>query len=136
MEYSRNLWVQHPQKQNMNIEELRDYCLAKKGVTEGFPFGEDTLVFKVMEKLFCLTGINNETCSANLKCLPDYALELREEYGDLIRPGYHMNKKHWNTVEIEALDEALAKSLIDHSYDLVVKGLPKKIRLLLESDDV
>lgn len=119
----------------MNIEELRTYCLQKKGVTEGFPFGEDTLVFKVMEKLFCLSGINNEICSANLKCDPPYAIELREEYGDLIRPGFHMNKKHWNTVILEELNDAFAKSLIDHSYDMVVKGMSKKLRTLLEDGE-
>ena len=116
----------------MNIEELRQYCLSKKGVTESFPFGEDTLVFKVLEKLFCLSGINNEVCTANLKCDPTYAIELREEYGDWITPGFHMNKKHWNTVILEELDDAFAKSLIDHSYDRVVQGMTKKMRALLE----
>ncbi len=112
----------------MNIEALRNYCLSKKGTSEGFPFDDKTLVFKVMEKLFCLTSITNEFCSANLKCDPDYAIQLREEYGDLIMPGFHMNKKHWNTVLLEELDDAFAKKLIDHSYECVIKGLPKKLR--------
>ena len=115
----------------MNIEDLRSYCLSKKSTSESFPFDEKTLVFKVLDKLFCLTGINNEICTANLKCDPIYAIELREEYGDLIQPGYHMNKKHWNTVILEALDDAFAKKLIDHSYDLVVKGMPKKKQALI-----
>lgn len=81
----------------MNIEQFRMYCIQKKGVTESFPFGGDTLVFKVMDKMFALTGIDNPDFSVNLKCSPDYAEELREQYTS-IRPGYHMNKAHWNTV--------------------------------------
>ncbi len=120
-------------KSTMNIEELRHYCLSQKGVTESFPFDDKILVFKVLEKVFCLTGIENEICSANLKCDPTYAIELREEYGDLIQPGFHMNKKHWNTVIVEELDDAFAKKLIDHSYDMVVKGMTKKMRSVLEN---
>ena len=113
----------------MNIEEFREYCLQKKGTTESFPFGEDTLVFKVMGKIFALTGLDRPEATANLKCDPEYALELREEYDGKIIPGYHMNKKHWNTVELEsALPEKLIRSLIDHSYDLVVNSLTRKLQ--------
>ena len=113
----------------MNIEEFRDYCLSKKGVTESFPFGEETLVFKVMEKIFALAGLDAQPATANLKCDPEKAMELREEYVAQIIPGYHMNKKHWNTVEIEGnLPPALIIELIDHSYNLVVKSLTKKLQ--------
>jgi|SRR5690554_47782 len=116
----------------MNIEDFRDYCLSKKGVTESFPFDEETLVFKVMGKMFALTGLDENPAKANLKCDPERAIELREEYPDLIYPGYHMNKKHWNTVAIESnLPHQLVVELIDHSYDLVVKGLTKKLRAAL-----
>lgn len=119
----------------MNLEEFRDYCLAKKGVTESFPFGEDTLVFKVMGKMFALTSLSkwdaNEH-SVNLKCDPEKAVELREEYPEQIYPGYHMNKKHWNTVELEkGIPNNLILELIDHSYDLVVDGLTKKEKEML-----
>lgn len=113
----------------MNIEDFRDYCLRKKGVEETFPFGEETLVFKVMGKMFALTGLDEIACSVNLKCDPDWAIELREMHPDDIAPGYHMNKKHWNTVQFEqGLDDAFLKKLIDHSYELVVASLPKKTR--------
>ena len=117
----------------MNIEEFRIYCLSKKGVTESFPFGEETLVFKVMEKVFALAGLDAHPASAILKCDPEKAIELREEYDGQIIPGYHMNKKHWNTVEIEGnLPPALITELIDHSYDLVVKSLTKKLQAELD----
>lgn len=117
----------------MNIESFTEYCLAKKGVTESFPFGGDTLVFKVMGKMFALTGMDETPFKANLKCDPEWAITLREEHED-IQPGYHMNKKHWNTIELEAnLSDTLIKSLIDHSYDLVVSSLPKKDKIYLES---
>lgn len=113
----------------MNIETFRDYCLQKKGVDESFPFGETTLVFKVMGKMFALTGLDTIECDANLKCDPDWAMELREEHPDEILPGYHMSKKHWNTVHCErGLDDGFIRKLIDHSYDLVVSSLPKKTR--------
>lgn len=113
----------------MNIEVFRDYCLAKKGVEETFPFGDDTLVFKVMGKMFALTGLDEIDYSVNLKCDPDWAIELRETHPDDIAPGYHMNKKYWNTVQFERnLDDAFLIKLIDHSYDLVLASLPKKIR--------
>lgn len=102
----------------MNIEILRDYCLKKPGVTEGFPFGEDTLVFKVNGKIFALANLNGEL-SINLKCDPSLALELREKYSSVI-PGYHMNKKHWNTVLIDGtIPDKEIFSWIDHSYNLV-----------------
>jgi predicted DNA-binding protein (MmcQ/YjbR family) len=106
----------------MDIEVLRAYVLQKPGVTEGFPFGEDTLVFKVKEKIFLLTGLDSFPLQFNVKCDPDKAIELREEFPDSILPGYHMNKKHWNTVIIDGtVPQKLLKELIDHSYDLVSK---------------
>lgn len=121
----------------MNIEEFRTYCLSKKGSSEDFPFDEDVIVFKVMGKMFSLTSLSkwekgDETI--NLKCNPERAIELREEY-ESIKPGYHMNKKHWNTIDISngELSESLIRELIDHSYDLVFKGLPKKIQEELNS---
>ena len=113
----------------MNIEEFRHHCLAKKGVTESFPFGEEVLVFKVMDKVFALASLDAHPATANLKCDPEKAIELREEFDGSITPGYHMNKKHWNTVEIEGnLPANLIVELIDHSYDLVVSGLTKKLQ--------
>jgi predicted DNA-binding protein (MmcQ/YjbR family) len=111
----------------MNIETFRDYCLAKPGTTESFPFDETTLVFKVMGKIFAITGIET-FASINLKCDPDRAIELREEH-PVIQPGYHMSKKHWNTIDMDgSLSQSLINELIDHSYEMVVKGLPKKIQ--------
>lgn len=115
----------------MHIEEFRDYCLAKKGVTEHFPFDEVTLVFKVMGKMFALAGLDRwergET-TINLKCDPERALELRATY-EGVNPGFHMNKKHWNTVTINSdVSDALGFELIDHSYELIVKGLTKKLK--------
>ena len=112
----------------MNIESLREYCLSKKAVEEGFPFGEDTLVFKVMNKIFLLVSLNANPLQFNAKCEPDKAIELREEY-DAIKPGYHMNKKHWNTVIINgSVSNKLLKEMIDDSYNLIVQSLPKKAR--------
>ena len=120
--------------EKMNIEEFRDYCLSKKGVEETFPFGEETLVFKVMGKMFALTGLETHPATANLKCDPERASELREEFDGLIRPGYHMSKVHWNTVELERnIPHQLILELIDHSYDLVVKSLTKKLQAELAS---
>ena len=118
----------------MNIEEFHQYCINKKGVEETFPFDEVTLVFKVMGKMFALTSLSKEEFTINLKCDPEYALELREEY-DSVRPGFHMSKKHWNTVhcEIGDISDKLIYSLIDHSYDLVVKKLKKADREFLEN---
>lgn len=114
----------------MNIELFREYCLAKQGVTEDFPFDENTLVFKVMGKMFALTDVMLFE-SVNLKCDPELAIALREQY-DSVLPGYHMSKKHWNTVVMGVgLPDKLIQSWIDHSYELVVAGLPKKQRDLL-----
>lgn len=115
----------------MNIEEFQDYCMSKKGVEATFPFGEDTLVFKVLGKMFALTGLEYEDFRVNLKCDPDWAEELREQHYQIIE-GWHMSKKHWNTVYFEqGLEEAFLKQLIDHSYDLVVSKMPKKQQALL-----
>ncbi|MDO6595452.1 MmcQ/YjbR family DNA-binding protein [Oceanihabitans sp. 2_MG-2023] len=116
----------------MHIEQLREYCLRKKGVTEHFPFDETTLVFKVLDKMFVLTSLKGweaGTPSVNLKCDPDYAQELRAEYQS-IEPGYHMSKKHWNTIQLHQndLQTPFVIQLVDHSYDMVVKGLSKKLR--------
>jgi predicted DNA-binding protein (MmcQ/YjbR family) len=119
----------------MHIEEFRDYCLSKKGVTEGFPFGETALVFKVMDKMFALASLDNSPLTANLKCDPERAIQLREEYGDIV-PGYHMSKKHWNTVTLEGeLEDDFILELIDHSYDLVVSKLKKAERIQLTMDN-
>ena len=116
----------------MNIETLREYCLAKAGVQEGFPFGEDTLVFKVAGKIFLLTGLTNNPLQFNAKCDPDKAIELREKH-TAVQPGYHMNKKHWNTVTADgSLSNALLKEIIDDSYNLIVQSLPKSVRVNLE----
>lgn len=109
----------------MNIEEFREYCIAKEGVTEELPFNPDTLVYKVMGKMFALTGLDSETFTTNLKCNPDRAIELREEF-DYISPGYHMSKVHWNTVNGENCPTKQFKELIDHSYSLVVASFTKK----------
>lgn len=111
----------------MNLEELREYCLQKPGATEGLPFGEDTLVFKVGEKLFLLTSITLGN-QFNVKCDPELAVELRERHTE-VQPGYHMNKKLWNTVHMDgALTKKQLLEMIDHSYDQVFKGLPKKVQ--------
>jgi len=115
----------------MHIEQLREYCIRKKGVTEHFPFDEVTLVFKVMGKMFALIGLERwerGEPQMNLKCNPDWSEELRGEY-ESINPGFHMNKKHWNTITLNNdVSDVFAFELIDHSYDLVVKGLTKKLR--------
>jgi predicted DNA-binding protein (MmcQ/YjbR family) len=117
----------------MNIEEFREYCISKKGVTEELPFDEHTLVFKVMGKIFALTSLDAEQFSINLKCDPAIAIVLREEF-DFILPGYHMNKKHWNTILVMVgVKDEFFKQYIDHSYNLVVKGLPLKQRELLHN---
>lgn len=115
----------------MNLENYYEYCLSKKGVTEHFPFDEDTLVFKVGGKMFALSSLvqwEKGEPSINLKCDPDRAQELRAEYSD-IRPGFHMSKVHWNTITVNGeLSTAMVKELIDHSYDLVFKSLTKKLQ--------
>lgn len=115
----------------MDLEIFYEYCLSKKGVTEHFPFDEDTLVFKVGGKMFCLTslkGWENSTPSMNLKCNPEKALELRAEY-EAIRPGYHMSKVHWNSLDFNLdVSDKMMYELINHSYELVFNSLSKKIQ--------
>ena len=114
----------------MNLETFREYCLAKPGAKETTPFGDDTLVFKVADKMFALASLDEVPARANLKCDPDRALELRDRYEE-VQPGYHMSKKHWNTVDLEGgIPEVELKEMIDHSYELVVKSLPKAKRKL------
>lgn len=116
----------------MNIEELRAYCLSLKGVTEDFPFDENTLVFKVVGKMFCLTDLEGDF-TINVKNEPEKNIELREEY-QAIKPGYHMNKVHWNTIEIDgSIPDDVIKNLIDESYDLVVMKLTKQEQLKLKN---
>lgn len=111
----------------MNIEEYRDYCLAKPGVTEGFPFDEKVLVFKVMGKMFALTDVE-EFDGVNLKCDPDKAIELRETNPG-ITPGFHMHKSYWNTVATDgSVGDRLFYELIDHSYEMVASGLTRKLK--------
>lgn len=110
----------------MDIEAFREYCLGKKGVTETFPFDEVTLVFKVMGKMFAITSLVRLPLSANLKCDPDKAIELRENYDGAIIPAWHMNKTHWNSCVLKALPRTLLESLIDDSYNLVVSKMTKK----------
>jgi predicted DNA-binding protein (MmcQ/YjbR family) len=112
----------------MNVEEVRDYCLLKKGVTESTPFDDVTLVFKVADKMFALLPLDETDLSINLKCDPELAISLREQY-PCIKPGYHMNKTHWNTVMIDgSLSKEQILEMIDHSYDLIVSSLSKKNR--------
>jgi len=113
----------------MDLESFREYCLRKPEATEGTPFGPDVLVFKVGGKIFALASLDDVPARANLKCDPDLALELRDRY-EQVTPGYHMNKKHWNTVEIESgIPDIELRKMIDHSYELVVSSLPKSKRV-------
>ena len=117
----------------MNIEDFRLYCLSKAAVTETFPFDQFTLVFKVGGKMFALTDVRHFE-GVNLKCDPVKAIELRETY-EWVKPGWHMNKTHWNTVEITwDMDDKLFLSWVDHSYDLVLASLPKKLRESITSN--
>ena len=110
----------------MDIEQLRDYCLLKKEVTESFPFGNDTLVFKVKGKIFLIASLNRPQLQFNVKCDPEKAIELREQF-DAVQPGYHMNKKLWNTIIPDgSIPQRLIKEMIDDSYLLIVKSLPEK----------
>ena len=122
----------------MNLETYYEYSLSKKGVTEHFPFDEDTLVFKVGGKMFALSSLSQwekGQPSVNLKCDPERAQELRAEY-DAIQPGFHMSKTHWNTIAInESVADALVKALIDHSYELVFKSLTKKLQNEIQEFD-
>jgi predicted DNA-binding protein (MmcQ/YjbR family) len=109
----------------MDFESLREYSLNKKGTSEDQPFGEGALVFRVMGKIFAITMIDQHPLQVNLKCDPELAVELRDRY-DAVQPGYHMNKKHWNTVTIDgSIPDREVLSMIDHSYDLIVRGLKK-----------
>lgn len=113
------------------LEQLRAHCASKPGSEETFPFDMDTLVFKVAGKMYALTSISSETVRVNLKCEPELAELLRAEHA-AVAPGYHMNKRHWNTVILDgSLPEALMQELIDRSYDLVVAGLPRRLRAAL-----
>ena len=115
----------------MDLETFRQYCLGKLAVTESTPFGEDVLVFQVGGKIFALAALDEVPATANLKCDPDLALELRDRY-EQVRPGYHMNKKHWNTVELDSgIPDAELRKMIDQSYELVIKSLPKTARAKL-----
>lgn len=116
----------------MDIESYRTYCISKLCVTEEFPFDQSTLVFKVAGKMFALTNVDNFE-SVNLKCDPEYAIDLREKHPAII-PGYHMNKKHWNTVSLDgSLSDSFIQQLIDDSYQLVVDKLTKKEKELLKN---
>jgi predicted DNA-binding protein (MmcQ/YjbR family) len=115
----------------MNLESYRIYCLAKKGVTEHFPFDQKTLVFKVCNKMFALADVEDFS-GVNLKAKPEYAVELRESYAG-ISPGWHMSKTHWNTVSVHSdVPDSLFYSLIDHSYQCIIDSLSKKARLEFE----
>jgi predicted DNA-binding protein (MmcQ/YjbR family) len=112
-------------EQRMDLEQFREYCLGKRGAREDTPFGADVLVFKVAGKMFALAQLDQVPTTANLKCDPDLALDLRDRY-EQVSPGYHMNKKHWNTVEIDGgIPESEVCKMIDHSYELVVQSLSK-----------
>lgn len=115
----------------MQVDTFREYCLRKTGATEDTPFGEDHLVFKVGGKMFALLSLDEVPSTANLKCEPDLALELRDRY-EQVRPGYHMNKKHWNTVELGGgIPDAELREMIDHSYERVVRSPTKTARAAL-----
>ena len=122
----------------MNIQQLFEFCQSKKGVTEHFPFDEDTLVFKVGGKMFCLTSLKqweNKEPSLNLKCDPERAIELRATY-EAIEPGYHMSKVHWNTVNFNSdVSDKMMCELINESYDLILKSLTKKIQMEIQESE-
>ena len=119
----------------MEIDEILDHCIAKPGAYDDFPFGEDTLVLKVSGKMFALTNLSRHPLRINLKCDPQRALQLRERY-DAIEPGYHMNKRHWNTLTLDgSLPASLLAECLDHSYELVVAGLTRAQRASLTQTD-
>ena len=118
----------------MNLEELREYCLSLPHVTEDMPFDEDILVFRICNRIFVLTSLDSVPLRVSLKCDPERAIELREQYPDKIVPGYHLNKKHWNTVLLEGLPLTLIDEMIIDSYMLVVEKIPKKERESLDLD--
>lgn len=114
----------------MTLEDLRNYCLSKPSTSESFPFDNEILVFKVLNKMFILTNINDEILSFNAKSDPEKAIEWREMY-DWVSPGYHMNKKHWNTIDFNGNNTKLLKQFIDHSYSKVIESMTKKEKELL-----
>lgn len=117
----------------MDIESLRNYCLSKPAVEETLPFGPDTLVYKVGGKIFLLCGLNSEVLQFNVKSDPEKAIELRERY-ECVQPGYHMNKKHWNTIIVDgSVSNSMLKEWIDDSYELIVDSLPAKTKAQLKS---
>ena len=112
----------------LNAEFIRDYCLAKKEVTESLPFGPTVIVFKVFNKMFLLLALDTTPIQFNVKCEPNIAIELREKYNAIIT-GYHMSKTHWNSIIIDGtLSDLFIKQQIDNSYDLIVESLPKSVR--------
>jgi predicted DNA-binding protein (MmcQ/YjbR family) len=127
------LSIQFKKRIAMNVEEVRDYCMQKPATTEGMPFGDDTLVFKVAGKIFLLFSLDKGN-RFNVKCDPELAVELREQHHE-VQPGYHMNKTHWNTVFTDgSLTYKQLHQMIDHSYALIVKSLPKKVQAELAGD--
>ncbi|GGU40949.1 MmcQ/YjbR family DNA-binding protein [Streptomyces lavendofoliae] len=115
----------------MTPGELRAFCLTFNGAVEDFPFGPETSVFKVEGKMFALSALDARPLTVNLKCDPEIALRLRAEHPAVV-PGWHMNKRHWNTVSVAGLPARLVRELVEDSYDLVVAGLPKATRLRLD----
>ncbi|MFE0100146.1 MmcQ/YjbR family DNA-binding protein [Streptomyces sp. NPDC059009] len=116
----------------MTPDELRAFCLSFNDVVEDFPFTPETSVFKVAGKLFALTRLDGSPLTVNLKCEPDIAVQLRQAHPEIV-PGYHMNKRHWNTVTVDGeLPDAMVRELVEDSYDLVVAGLPRAVRLRLD----
>ncbi|MFE6835746.1 MULTISPECIES: MmcQ/YjbR family DNA-binding protein [unclassified Streptomyces] len=115
----------------MTPAELREFCLGFNAAVEEFPFTPETSVFKVLGKVFALSALDAEPLKVNLKCEPELAVRLREEH-EAIVPGYHMNKRHWNTVTVGGVPEAMLRELVEDSYDLVVAGLPRAERLKLD----
>ncbi|MFD7547683.1 MmcQ/YjbR family DNA-binding protein [Streptomyces sp. NPDC059578] len=116
----------------MSPDELRAFCLSFNAVVEEFPFGPETSVFKVRGKLFALSRLDGLPLTVNLKCDPEDAVRLREQHPEAVRPGYHMNKRHWNTVTVGLLPVRTVRELVEDSYDLVVAGLPRAERLRLD----
>ena len=111
----------------MHIEAIRDFCLTLPATTEDFPFDDRTLVFRIGGKIYLLIDVE-EPWEFNVKCEPELAISLRERYPDAIRPGYHMSKKHWNTLTVASLDDSLLRQQIEQSYSIVKASLPKKIQ--------
>ncbi len=115
----------------MHLDQLREYCLAKPHTTESLPFDNKTLVFKVLSKIFVITDIESEILTFAAKCDPEKAIELRQQY-DWVQPGYHLSKKHWNTLTYNGTNSKILKDLIDHSYQQVLASMTKKEKLLMQ----